>query len=124
MRTIFLLFIVMLIGLFVSRQKTGESLLITTDTVGKNLSQLQEDFKIYHTPGETKITVWHYSQVECKGQISIYFSDGRLLQQRDVTLKKHINTWNFNLPSNASGILFVKLRADTIMRTAKIYKQP
>ena len=104
-------------------QNNTEPLAENSDQVSTIQNELQDDFKVYQNPNQAKITVWHYSYDDIKGRLHVYYSDGRLLLQKDVTIDKRINTWEIDIPKDAYGLLVIKLITPKIIRTSKIFKK-
>jgi hypothetical protein len=119
----YFVFIFIGMNIFSCREKASEPLAESSGLTDSSQHEYQEDFKVYHNPNQTKITVWHYSYDDIQGRLHIFSSDGRLLLQKDVTIEKRINTWELEIPKNAFGLLLVKLITPKIIRTFKIYKK-
>jgi hypothetical protein len=89
---------------------------------GLDQTRPREDFKIYADPSLQKITVVFYSRKTGNAMLTIFFSDGKIFEQRQLAVNKGVNTWDCYCEVSSSDIYIVKFTMDTIQRSARIVK--
>lgn len=82
----------------------------------------QKDFKILSNPQSKRIVLVFYSTKTGQAIASIYYEDGKLLQQRNLTVIPGTNTWECYFAFEASGTYMVKFTMNDIKRSGKIFK--
>lgn len=115
----FLIFLVILSPVSLFPQLRQHSSLRTNKASSK---LVQEDFKVYGNPANSKIKIVFQSNELTNGVLMIYFSDGRLLAQKKLSINKGINTWEYRFPPSATGEFLIKLRTKKIERTTRVEK--
>src|SRR5574337_1662404 len=79
----------------------------------------QKDFKILSNPQSKRIVLVFYSTKTGQAIASIYYEDGKLLQQRNLAVIPGTNTWECYFAFEASGTYMVKFTMNDIKRSGK-----
>lgn len=82
----------------------------------------QGEFKVYSNPHANNIIVTYFSNNEGRGLLSILFTDGNVLERKQVTVVKGSNTWEYVFPKKSTGFFLVKFSMNNTERVAKVFK--
>jgi hypothetical protein len=116
----FLLFSIT-VGLFSCNHSPGTDASTMIPSSSKNL-QPGDDFRIYTEPKTGTIIIEFTSKEKGQAMLSVYYSDGKLLNRRALFVNKGMNSWDYQFPFRASGIYIVKFVMKDLERTGKVFR--
>jgi hypothetical protein len=83
--------------------------------------QTSSDLRVYPNPATSKFNVEHLSLVEGNGKLRMFDLSGRMVFEKDVTLKKGLNVYPVNLKgAHGSSTYMVQLVYEQYTKTQKV----
>lgn len=117
----FILLLSIMAVFFCCNQNPGTEASSVVPSVNKNLKQ-DSDFKIYSEAASRKITIGFESKETGQAMLSVYYSDGKLLDRKTLFVNKGMNTWDYKFTYRASGVFIIKFLMNRIERAGKVFK--
>jgi hypothetical protein len=80
----------------------------------------RDDFVVFSSPGSNKLNTVFIAEKNSTAIMRILYEDGRLVSQRQLSVNKGVNNWEFQLPSHYRGFILVQFTCGKISKTTKI----